>query len=593
MIDKKYEELFRSEVEEIINNLEKNILKLEENPESEESLNEIFRAAHTLKGMAAAVDKKEIEKFCHKFEDELDEIRKGKKKLKDFDFLFKAVDALKLMLEGKKAPSFEEIKRGEKKKEQVYSIKLYVEPDTPLIAARLFVILKDIKNFGEILSSEPDEEEIKRGEVSNELKITLKSELKKEEIKKFIDEFPDIEHVFIEEKEYKEKVKEFEIKPLEEVKVKAEKLDILVDRLGEIVIAKERLFSKIRNIEDREIQDAMENLDRLIGYLQDDVMSMRLIPAIQIFERFPRYVRDKSKEMGKEAEIIIEGGEIELDRILLEEMKEPLLHIIRNSLDHGIEKPEERIRKGKSRKGKIFIRLEREKNSVNITIEDDGRGIDTDKVIQRAITRGLISKEKASSLKKNEILELLTLPGFSTKEGATELSGRGIGLDVVKQFITKLGGKMDIESEFGKGTKILLKLPLSLAITRALVVEVNSERFVIPLVFVQEIIERNMKNIKKLLNREYLLIRNEILPAIWMGERLGRNGKKPDRFTALLIESEGKRACLLVDRVISQMDVVVKSLDVFLMRVPYISGGTILWDGKPSIIVDPSKFMER
>ena len=593
MIDKRYIELFKSEAEEIINNLENNIIELEKNPESEEIINEIFRAAHTLKGMAAAVEKKDIEEFCHKLEDEFDEIRRGKKKKIDFDFLFKAVDALKTMLEGKGSFKFEELK-SKKKESKKYEIKVYIDPQTPLLGARMFVILRDIKEFGNIIYSEPDEGRIKSGDITNELRILLETYKEKDDLKSFLDAFPDVEHFFIEEKkeEIKEE-KEIEIKPLEEIKVRAEKLDILMDRLGEIVITKERLFSKLRNIEDREIQDAMENLDRLISYLQDDVMSIRLVPAFQILERFPRFVRDKAREMGKEVELVIEGGDIELDRVLLEEMREPLMHIIRNSIDHGIETPDERVKHGKNKKGRILIKLEREKNSVTIYIKDDGKGIDKKKVLERAIQRGIISEERAKTLSDKDIFELITIPGFSTKEGATELSGRGVGLDVVKQFITRLGGAMEIESEYLKGTTIKLKLPLSLAITKSIVVEVSGNKFVIPLVFVQEILEKNRRDIKRIVGKEYMLIRDEVLPCIWMNRKLNMNGKRPENFSALLIETDRKRALLIVDRVIAQTDVVVKSLDVYLMKIPYVSGGTILWDGNPSLIVDPSKFMEN
>lgn len=596
MIEKKYLELFKSEGEEILSNLEKSILELEKKPDSEKVLNEIFRFAHTLKGMAAAVEKKDIENFCHRLEDEFDELRKGKKKELDFDFLFKAIDALKMMLEGKGSFSFDELKSAKEKEKskKFYEVDIYIDPQTPLIAARMFVILREFKEKFNVVFSDPNEEDIKKENVSNSLKIALETEKGKKEVVELIESFEDVEHYFIEEKkEITQKEREFEIKPLEEIKVKSEKLDIIMDRLGEIVIAKERLFSKLREIEDRETQDYMENLERLISYLQDDVMSIRLVPAFQVLERLKRFVRDKAREMGKEAELLIEGGDIELDRVLLEEMREPLLHLIRNSLDHGVELPQERLKFGKKKEGKIHIKLEREKNSVTIYIKDDGRGVDKNKVIKKAIERGIISEERAKILTDKEIFELITIPGFSTKEDATVISGRGVGLDVVKQFITRMGGFMEIESEYTKGTTIKLRLPLSLAITRGIVVEVGGNKFVIPLLFIQEIIEGSERDIKKIMGRDYMLIRDEVLPCIWMSKKLRLNGSKLQKFSALLIESDRKRALLIVDRVISQMDVVVKSLDIYIMRIPYVSGGTILWDGNPSIIIDPSKLMEN
>ncbi|MEN3046472.1 MAG: chemotaxis protein CheA [Candidatus Hydrothermales bacterium] len=595
MIDKKYIELFKSEAEEIINNLEKTILELEKKGWTQRLINEIFRYAHTLKGMAAAVERKDIEEFCHKLEDEFDELRKGKRKDLDFDFLFRALDSLKIMLKEEKKFTFEEIKSSKEiqKTERIYEIKIYLDPETQFLAARMLVILKTLKDKFEILSSEPLEEEMLKGEVENVLKVVIKTDEKDKYINEILESFTDIMHYFIEEKRESEiEEKEITIKPLEEIKVRSEKIDRLMDIVGELVIEKERLFSKLREQKDREFEDLIENLERIISHLQDEVMSIRLIPAIQILERFKRFVRDKAKEMGKEIEFIVEGGNIELDRVLLEEMREPLLHMIRNSIDHGIEPPEERIRQGKPSRGKIVIKLEREKNSVTIFVIDDGRGIDKKSVLRKAIERGIISEERAKVLTDKEILELIAIPGFTTREDTTKMSGRGIGLDIVKQFVTKMGGVFEIESKFTKGTTIKLKLPLSLAITKGVVVSVAEHKFVIPLIFVQEIIEGKYEDIKKMMGKDYMLVRDEVLPCIWMNKKLNLNGKKSERFSALLVESERKRALLLVDKVLTQMDVVVKPLDIYLMRIPYVSGGTILGDGTVAIIIDPSKFLE-
>ncbi|MEN3044265.1 MAG: chemotaxis protein CheA [Candidatus Hydrothermales bacterium] len=595
MIDNKYIELFKSEAEEIINNLEKAILELEKKGWTQGLINEIFRYAHTLKGMAAAVERKDIEEFCHNLEDEFDELRKGEKKDLDFDFLFKAVDSLKVMLKEEKRITIEELKSFKEIEsfKKIYEIEIYLDPETQFFAARMLVILKTIKEKFDLISSEPREEDILKGEVENVLKVVIKTDKDEKKINEILESFVDIEHYFLRErKEFEREEKEIEIKPLEEIRVRSEKLDRLIDTLGELVIEKERLFSKLKERKERELEDSMENLERLISYLQDEVMSIRLIPAIQILERFKRFVRDKAKEMGKEVELVIEGGNIELDRVLLEEMREPLLHIIRNSIDHGVEFPKERISQGKPSKGKILIRLEREKNSVTIFVMDDGKGIDKRSVLKKAVERGLISEERAKALTEKEIFELITIPGFSTKEDTTTISGRGVGLDIVKQFVTKMGGFFEIDSKFTKGTTIKLRLPLSLAITKGVVVSVAGHRFVIPLIFIHEIIEGKIDDIKKMMGKDYMLVREEVLPCIWMSKKLNLDSKKNERFSALLIESDRKRALLLVDKVLTQMDVVVKPLDIYLMRIPYVSGGTILWDGTVAIIIDPSKFLE-
>jgi len=310
-------------------------------------------------------------------------------------------------------------------------------------------------------------------------------------------------------------------------------------------------------------------------------------------DRFPRFVRDKARELEKDVELVIEGGEIELDRVLLEELREPLLHLVRNSIDHGIEKREERVKLGKPPKGKIKIEFIREKSSVTIVVEDDGRGIDREEIVERAVEKGIISPDKALELSEKEIFDILTIPGFSSKRDVSYISGRGIGLDVVKKFVTRLGGNMDIESKRGKGTKIRMRLPISLAIVRSLVVETGGQRFVVPLIFVQETFEKKREDIKTILSREYIVIRKEVLPLIWLSEKLNISNGNKDRFSILVVEIDNKKFALGVEKISVQQDIVVKPLDEFLMKLPYVSGGTILWDGKPSLIIDPQNIMER
>jgi two-component system chemotaxis sensor kinase CheA len=589
MIGKEYEELFESEAEELLINMEKALLELEKSPKDEESLKEVFRGAHTIKGMAAALNKKEIEILCHKLEDELDRLIKKEKRIENLNYLFEELDKLRELIFSK---------REEKKKElKSLRFEIYIDPDTPLKGARMFVILKELEKMGNIIESVPSKEDIEKDrDIENVLKVFFTTHLEPEIIKEKIKEISDVEYVFLEKEEIEKKEeikKDITALPIKEIKIRAEKLDMVFDRLGEIVILKDRLFSKLKKLEDPEIQDTVENFERLIMYLQDDILSMRLVPVFQILDRFPRFVRDKARELEKDVELVIEGGEIELDRVLLEELREPLLHLVRNSIDHGIEKREERVKLGKPPKGKIKIEFIREKSSVTIVVEDDGRGIDREEIVERAVEKGIISPDKALELSEKEIFDILTIPGFSSKRDVSYISGRGIGLDVVKKFVTRLGGNMDIESKRGKGTKIRMRLPISLAIVRSLVVETGGQRFVVPLIFVQETFEKKREDIKTILSREYIVIRKEVLPLIWLSEKLNISNGNKDRFSILVVEINNKKFALGVEKISVQQDIVVKPLDEFLMKLPYVSGGTILWDGKPSLIIDPQNIMER
>jgi two-component system chemotaxis sensor kinase CheA len=589
MIGKEYEELFESEAEELLINMEKALLELEKSPKDEESLKEVFRGAHTIKGMAAALNKKEIEILCHKLEDELDRLIKKEKRIENLNYLFEELDKLRELIFSK---------REEKKKElKSLRFEIYIDPDTPLKGARMFVILKELEKMGNIIESVPSKEDIEKDrDIENVLKVFFTTHLEPEIIQEKIKEISDVEYVFLEKEEIEKKEeikKDITALPIKEIKIRAEKLDMVFDRLGEIVILKDRLFSKLKKLEDPEIQDTVENFERLIMYLQDDILSMRLVPVFQILDRFPRFVRDKARELEKDVELVIEGGEIELDRVLLEELREPLLHLVRNSIDHGIEKREERVKLGKPPKGKIKIEFIREKSSVTIVVEDDGRGIDREEIVERAVEKGIISPDKALELSEKEIFDILTIPGFSSKRDVSYISGRGIGLDVVKKFVTRLGGNMDIESKRGKGTKIRMRLPISLAIVRSLVVETGGQRFVVPLIFVQETFEKKREDIKTILSREYIVIRKEVLPLIWLSEKLNISNGNKDRFSILVVEINNKKFALGVEKISVQQDIVVKPLDEFLMKLPYVSGGTILWDGKPSLIIDPQNIMER
>jgi two-component system chemotaxis sensor kinase CheA len=358
------------------------------------------------------------------------------------------------------------------------------------------------------------------------------------------------------------------------IRVPLSKLDKLMNLVGELVIYRTELqVAKERGSQDA-LEGVIERIGRSIIELQNEVMSMRMTPMAFVFNRFPRMVRDLAKRFGKKVKFIIEGAETEIDRSILDKLGDPLVHLLRNAIDHGIEPPEERIAAGKPEEGHLWLRAYAEGNYVFIEVEDDGRGIDPEKVKKKAIERGIISPDEAENLSKREIYELLFRPGFSTAEKVTDVSGRGVGLDVVKAVIEQLGGSIEVQSEIGKGTKFVLRLPLTLAIITALLVTVGSEVYAIPLGSVDEVVEKD-ERLKKTQVGEVFLLRGDVLPVYYMSKIFN----VPDAGEGshlVVVRGAGTRAALVIDDLIGQQEIVIKPLKGRYVSVPYISGATIL-----------------
>jgi two-component system chemotaxis sensor kinase CheA len=356
---KEYKEIFESEAKEILEKCEKIVLKIEKEGFKKEFLDELFRHFHTLKGSSASIGEFEIEKISHELEDKLDEIRKGKKEYLDVEELFKKIDEIKKLIE-------------KKEEGEIYEIEIYLSSETPLKNVRAFVIIKEISKKSKIIETYPDIESIKQDKFDFSFKLKIKGN--KEEVEEILNLFSDIEYYKIlplkkEEKEIIEKKEE-----IFEIKVKSENIDRIINYMGELVIEKDKLKNIIYEKKDKEIIESFDHFERILNSLSDLTINLRLVPAKIIFGTIPRYVRDEAKKLNKEVEIEIIGEEIEIDRIILEKLKEPILHIIRNSIDHGIEEPEERIRIGKKRSGKIILEIKKDKGIVFIKIKDDGRG---------------------------------------------------------------------------------------------------------------------------------------------------------------------------------------------------------------------------
>lgn len=370
------------------------------------------------------------------------------------------------------------------------------------------------------------------------------------------------------------------------VRIELARLDTLLNLIGELVIVRGRLQALTRPVADPPLQEAMEDATRLIAELQTEIMTSRLVPVGQVFDRFPRLVRDVARQVGKDVLFSIEGKEIELDRSVLDEIGEPVVHLLRNAVDHGLEAPEVREGAGKPRAGRLTLAAQRDRASVAITVRDDGRGIDRARVLARALALGLVERGTAR-LDDDTLLRCIAHPGFSTADRVTDVSGRGVGIDAVQARVRALGGSLEVETAEGRGTTMTIRLPVTLAIVRALLARVGTERYALPLSHVRETMERGPAVIRRMQGQEMLLLRDEVLPVLRLRDvvRLPP-GREAAGEEIVVIERGDRRAGLVVDELTGQEDIVVKSFDAVRDGVPLFSGATILADGAPALIMD-------
>lgn len=374
------------------------------------------------------------------------------------------------------------------------------------------------------------------------------------------------------------------------VRVDIDRLDNLMNLVSELIIIKTRL----EDIEDSRVNpnmnEAVEYLERITTSLHDAVMKVRMVPIERVFNRFPRMVRDLSKELGKEIILDMTGEETEVDRTVIDEIGDPLIHLIRNSIDHGIEEPEQRTKSNKPEYGTVFLRAYPDGNNVVIEVEDDGKGIQLDVIKKKALSKNLISSDIASTINDQELINLLFSPGFSTVDKISDISGRGVGLDVVKTKIESLGGLVEVHSENQKGSKFIIRLPLTLAIIQALMVYIGQEKYALPLNSIKEIATIRSSNIRKIQNQEVVLYRNNTLPILRMDTILQSENEyfEKDDLIMVVVKKGEKMAGLIVDDLIGQQEVVIKSLGKYLSGIKMVAGATILGNGQIALIVDPN-----
>ncbi len=639
---KDYLPIFLDESKENLVQLNKLLLELEPDPDNKELLNEIFRIAHTIKGMSATMGFNNMATLTHNMENILDDLRKGKLKAdRDIiNLLFFSFDALEKGLElistsgTDDSPLLKEaierfsgrekiveskpipkettpsriildqynmlvIKDAIQKGFNAYEIHVKLRENTVLKSVRAYMVFKVLEEKGEIIYSKPSTTDLENEKFDLDFTVVFITKETEEIIKRLILQISEIDSVDIIsipieeglEAQRVEKISKPQETTIEKegsrtlskmgqtIRIDVERLDELMNLVGELVIQRTRLA------QIREFDSTTDELARITNELQNLVMKVRMIPIEQVFNRFPRMVRDLSQESGKKVRLEIYGADTELDKTVVDAMGDPLMHLIRNAIDHGIESPEERVKLGKPEEGLIKLSAYHEGNNIYIEVEDDGGGINVDKVKRKAIERGLVAEETANRMSEEDIYNLLFIPGFSTSEKVTDISGRGVGMDVVKRRVEELNGTIRIESKLGKGTKVIIRLPLTLAIIQSLLVKASEEIFAIPLSNIEEIVRLEESDIKTVKNVEVLYSRGRVIPLYRLSEVLGLTSKNMCNF-AVIVRTAGKQIGIAVDSLIGEEEIVIKSIDKMVNLNRNFVGATILGNGKVALILD-------
>lgn len=579
---KRYVNLFKEEAGEYLERLSTLVIELEKDPGDKDILTEVFRIFHTIKGMSATLNYREIERISHEIEETLEEVKESGEVLSKelIDRVFKGMDAIEELISniGKDVEK-DRVKSAPKSP----VIKIILEEDIGMPAARAMVIIKAIEREQVIEEINPSYEDIKSGKIEDIFWIRCSNS---EIIKKKIETMEGIKEVKIIKEEEEGRAS---ISGTGGIRVNVALLDLLQNIVGELVISFSQLTTLLKEDGDRKHKKVLELHNRSIGDLQEIVARVRLVPLSLIFNKFPRYVRDLSGKLGKEMSIDIHGADIKVDRSLLEGISDPLIHLIRNAIDHGIEFQEERKMLNKSILGKITVTAKRVKGDILIEINDDGRGIDEKAVLHRAYMKGLLEEGEIDSITKKEILRFLFIPGFTTSEEVSRVSGRGIGLDVVKEALRSVGGSVDILTEKNKGTTVSMKMPLSMAIIKVYLVGAGGRLFALPMTFVDETFTFSESSLSFLMLREVMILRNSVLPVYHLSDVMGiihNDEKRNTDLSCMVIEVENDRFVLIVDKFYGSRDVVVKPLPAPLNTIEEYTGITIVGDGEPCLILD-------
>ena len=646
----KYEDDFKAEAREHLQIVNQALLDLEKNPNDLAILDIIFRSAHTLKSSSAAMDYTHISSLTHEMENVLDVLRTGDVSATSntVDVLFECTDILEDMVndvsqgklsnmdvtplsdklrgtienvEVKTADETEPSQPSEEEDDSDYEIinggekylfDILLEKDCALKSVRALMILKAVEEYGRIIDTTPSRIEIENGKFDLKFNISLSSDIEPETIQNKLQLIPEVENIDVvladntheqpqtDEKELNAKTVAPETKSQSDkiiksaivsksnqgVRVQIEKLDDLMNLVGELVISKIRLLQIGSENRVPGLKEILDQLNILTTDLQNQVMQMRLVSVERVFNRFPRMVRDLSKTVGKDIELVIEGSDIELDRTVLDEIGEPLVHLLRNCVDHGIETPDERLKHGKKQTGTINLTAFRDKQSVIFTVEDDGKGIDPYALRKISVIKGIISAEDAAKLSDEEAFDLIFRPGFTTAKKVSDVSGRGVGMDVVKTKITSLSGSINVNSTIGVGTKVSLHLPISMAIIQALIVGFNNKIYAIPISNVLSTIIVKKEDLKTINGQPATTMHDQVLPLLDLSELFGESRNDRSENYVVVIEKNTQMVGLIVDSLIDRHEIVIKAFDKTLKNIEGFSGATILGDGNVVPIID-------
>ena len=694
-----YLEIFIDESEEHLQTLSDCIMVLEKEPDNKDTINEVFRAAHSLKGMAGTMGFKRMQHLTHDMENVFQEVRDDHIKVTSgmIDLLFKCLDALEGYVDNIKSTSDEgtedneviikelndfiaktegaeeigntetseakeaapestqEEKAGQEKIEltndekkaireaesngqHIYVMTVHIQKDCLLKAARAFLVFKAVEDFGQILVYRPSSQDIEDEKFEFEFSFFLASEESEDKIVAVAKAVSEIEKVDAEEIHLDEYVKEAEAQEEQQakeataeqkeapaeapkaaekkapaanakkqtnakpvtgrtVRVDIEKLDALMNQVSELIIAKNSLVSISSNesgeYQNQSFHEQIEYLERITTNLHESVMKVRMVPIESVVNKFPRMIRDLSRKLGKKMELYMTGEDTELDRTVVDQIGDPLQHLLRNSADHGLEDNATRVERGKPEVGSIFLKAFQEGNNVIIEVGDDGNGIDVAAVRDKAVERGVITAEQAENMSQKEIINILFLPSFSMAKKITDISGRGVGLDVVKSNIEALGGDVEVRTQLGEGTTFIVRLPLTLAIIQALMVEIRDEKYAIALGSISNIESIPVNEIKYVQAQEVIHLRGAVIPLIRLDQVLDMEEKQeePENLTVVIVKKGDSLAGLVVDNLIGQQEIVIKSLGKYINNNKIISGATILGDGEVALILDVNTLM--
>ncbi|MDQ7800693.1 MAG: chemotaxis protein CheA [Armatimonadota bacterium] len=614
--------VFLSEADEHLQALEEGVLQLERQGPNPELVAGLFRSAHTLKGSAGALGFQRMAELAHALEEVLEALRAGRGGDGLADLLLECVDTLRALRQevsdGGERTDVQALverlrawKEGGAEDGLPVDVRVRLREDCPMRAARALALLRVLREHAEVEQVAPPEEAIAQGQL--ELEFTARVRAREPEALQELLAGPEVESVRVMPAGEARDERWLDLGPqargklpddpeltrrasLRTVRVDVERLDRLMNLVGELVVDRirfQQIAERLRRLDGanglaQELAEAAGHLGRVASDLQAQVLKARMLPIEHLFSRFPRYVRDLAQRAGKRVEVVVEGQDTELDRSVIEQIGGPLMHLVRNAVDHGIEPPEERQRLGKPTAGRLRLAAVQEEEGILVLVEDDGRGIDTDRVREKAVGLGLLTAEAAARLSEEEAVELIFHPGLSTASQVTDVSGRGVGMDAVRAGVQALGGSVEVETQRGRGTRFTLRLPLTLAIVRALLVSCGGERYAIPLAGVQEIVEVPADRVHRLGSYRATVLRGNALPVVSVHEALGLPAPENPGRLLCVVTGGRRRVGLWVDRVLGEGEIVVKPLGSYLGQVDGVSGATILGDGRVALILDPS-----